>query len=156
MENAFIVRGGKPLKGKTKLTGAKNISLKVMIAALLFEKPTSFINIPKLSDIQELIHLIRATGAHIDYEGDRLIIDPTNMNRHEVDLLHATKIRVSFMLFAPFMHRFGEAVIPNPGGCRIGARPIDRIVELMKAFGVVTRYDSDTGYYTASLNGGGR
>lgn len=152
-ENAFIVKGGVPLRGTVKLVGAKNISLKVLIAALLYQEPIRFKNIPHLKDIIELTHLVRATGAELTLENGDVMIDPRSMNSHEIDLLHGSKIRVSFMLFAPFLKKFGKARIPNPGGCRIGARPIDRMISLMEAFGVVTEYDSETGYYDARLSG---
>lgn len=153
MDDAFIVQGGTPLKGTAELTGAKNVALKVIIAALLLDEPVTFTNVPDLSDIHELSHLIAATGAKISFHNDEIHIDPRGMSSHEVDLLHGSKIRVSFMLFAPFMHTFRKARIPNPGGCRIGARPIDRMIDLMKSFEIVTAYDTHTGYYDAKLNG---
>ena len=152
-EDAFIVKGGSPLKGTVRLAGAKNVSLKVIIAALLYNEPIYFENIPHLKDIRELIHLIESTGAAVSFEKGDLMVDPSSMNSHEVDLLHGSKIRVSFMLFAPFLKKFKKARIPNPGGCRIGARPIDRMIDLMEAFGVITEYDNETGYYDARLNG---
>lgn len=154
MENAFIVQGGKPLNGTIQLEGAKNVALKVTIAALLFDEPVHFKNIPDISDIKELYHLLESVGAHVKENGETVTIDPTGLHSHEVDLLHGSKIRVSFMLFAPFIKRYGKARIPNPGGCRIGARPIDRMIDLMNAFGVKTEYDHSTGYYDATLDGG--
>lgn len=152
-ENAFIVKGGTPLKGTVGLSGAKNIALKVLIGALLFDEPVRFKNIPHLKDVIELTHLLNATGAVTTLEHGDVTIDPQSMNSYEVDLLHGSKIRVSFMLFAPFLKKFGRARIPNPGGCRIGARPIDRMISLMTAFGIVTEYNSETGYYDAKLSG---
>jgi len=84
-------------------------------------------------------------------ESNVLEIDSTNLNTNRVDMLHGSKIRVSFMFFAPLLYKFGECYIPNPGGCRIGARPIDRIIEGMKAIGVKVSYSSNTGYYHAVL-----
>ncbi len=152
-EDTFVVKGGKPLNGTVKLSGAKNVSLKVLIAALLYDAPLKFTNVPQLKDIYELVQLIKATGAQVEYEGNNVNIDPRSMTSHEVDMLHGSKIRVSFMLFAPFLKKFGKARIPNPGGCRIGARPIDRMISLMEAFGVNSVYDSETGYYDATLDG---
>ena len=154
-EDAFIVRGGKPLKGTVRLSGAKNISSKVMIASLMFEGPVHIHNIPHLKDVLELTHLIHDSGAQIELENGKCVIDSSSMTSHEVDLLHGSKIRVSFMLFAPFLKKFGKARIPNPGGCRIGARPIDRMIALIEAFGVTTQYDSSTGYYDATVQGDG-
>ena len=126
-ENAFIVKGGTPLKGEVQLSGAKNVALKVLIAGLLVDNPITFNNIPHLNDIHELLHLMRKLGARAEFVGDHdVLVDGSGLNLHEVDLLHGSKIRASFMLFAPLLYRFGKAIIPNPGGCRLGARPIDR------------------------------
>src|SRR3989338_4280044 len=150
MEDAFIVRGGVPLRGTVKLSGAKNVALKVLIAGLLFDNPITFSHIPHINDIDELLHLISKLGARSEFiNGNTVVIDATHLSENTIDLLHASKIRVSFMLFAPLLHRFGIAVIPNPGGCRIGARPIDRLMDMLKAFDVNVSYDSSTGYYTA-------
>ena len=152
LENAFIIRGGKPLKGHVELSGAKNIALKVLIAALLFEGKVIFHNIPRINDIQELLHLLTLLGAKAEFTGENTVeVDSSTMNSNKVDLLHASKIRVSFMLFAPLLYKFGSAHIPNPGGCRLGARSIDRVVEGLVSLGIEVKYDSDTGYYESVM-----
>lgn len=153
MEDAFIINGGKKLKGEITLSGAKNAALKLIIASLLFDnKKVILENIPQIKDVKELIHLIEQLGAKAKFiEKNTLEIDASNLKVNKVDMLYASKIRVSFMLFAPLLYKFGECFIPNPGGCRIGARPIDRVIEGMKALGVEVTYSSDTGYYHAVL-----
>ncbi len=151
MEDAYHIIGGTPLKGVVKLSGAKNIALKVLIAGLLFETPVVLHNIPRIADIHELIHLLTLLGAKVDFEGNTVTIDPRGVHVNKVDLLHASKIRTSFLLFAPLLSRFGECYIPNPGGCRLGARSIDRIVEGLIALGIEISYDSETGYYHAIM-----
>lgn len=152
MENAFTIRGGKPIKGHVELSGAKNIALKVLIAALLFDGKVVFHNIPRINDIQELLHLLTLLGAKAEFTGENTVeVDSSNMNSNKVDLLHASKIRVSFMLFAPLLYKFGSAHIPNPGGCRLGARSIDRVVDGLVSLGIDVTYDSDTGYYEAQM-----
>lgn len=155
MEDAFIVTGGKPLTGTVRLSGAKNISLKVLIAALLFDEPVSFENIPHIQDVEELIHVLRSIGVDVQWQdgSNAITVDPRGINSYTVDLLHASKMRVTFMLFAPFLIKKGKAQIPNPGGCRLGERPIDRQVDMMKSFGVTSTYDTKTGYYSAELDG---
>lgn len=152
MEDSYIIKGGKKLGGEVKLSGAKNAALKMIIASLLFEEKIRLENVPQINDVIELLHLVRSLGAKAEFvEKNTIEIDPTTLNGSKVDLLHASKIRVSFMLFAPLLHKFGNCLVPNPGGCRIGARPIDRIVNGMKALGVNVNYDSKTGYYDARL-----
>lgn len=153
MEDSFLIKGGKPLKGAITLSGAKNVALKVIIAALLLDQEITLKNIPRINDVHELLHLIRSLGARAEFsEKHTVIMDGRTLKTNRVDLLHASKIRVSFMLFAPLLHKFSECYVPNPGGCRIGARPIDRIVEGMKKLGILLNYDSNTGYYHAKMN----
>ncbi|MFA9288884.1 MAG: UDP-N-acetylglucosamine 1-carboxyvinyltransferase [Weeksellaceae bacterium] len=153
MENAYLIHGGKPLRGTVELSGAKNVALKALIAALLFESEVVLHNIPRIGDIIELMHLLELLGAKATFEGTNTVrIDSSNLKSHEVDLLHGSKIRVSFMLFAPLLYRFNKALIPNPGGCRLGARSIDRVVEGLQALGIEVTYDSETGYYDATMN----
>ncbi len=151
MEDAYIIKGGQPLQGTVQLSGAKNIALKVLIAALLFEGKVELHNIPRIDDIQELIHLLKLLGADVTFEGNTVTIDPSKITENRVDLLHASKIRVSFLLFAPLLYRFQKAQIPNPGGCRLGARSIDRVIEGLKALGISVSYDSSTGYYDSEM-----
>lgn len=152
MEDAFIIKGGNPLKGKVVLSGAKNVALKAIIAALLFDSKVILKNVPRIGDVIELVHLIKKLGAQAEFtEKNTLIIDARELNSNKVDLLHGSKIRVSFMLFAPLLQRFKECYIPNPGGCRIGERPITRITKGMRSLGVKTAYDSKSGYYKATM-----
>ncbi len=153
MEDAYIINGGKKLKGEIKLSGAKNVALKTIIAALLFEGPVILKNIPRINDVLELLHLIEQIGGKVEFDKENtLLIDGKNLNKNRIDLLYASKIRVSFMFFAPLLHKFGKCFIPNPGGCRLGARSIDRIVKAMEDLGVIVNYDSKTGYYSASID----
>jgi len=153
MENALIINGGKKLGGEITLSGAKNAALKLIIASLLFDNQKVILkNIPQINDVKELVRLIEQLGARAKFiEKNTLEIDSSNLRFNKVDMLHASKIRVSFMLFAPLLYKFGECFIPNPGGCRIGARPIDRIIEGMRALGLEVNYSSDTGFYHAVL-----
>ncbi|GIW64839.1 MAG: UDP-N-acetylglucosamine 1-carboxyvinyltransferase [Patescibacteria group bacterium] len=152
MEDSYIIKGGKKIQGDVYLSGAKNVALKMIIASLLFEEKVILDNIPQINDVKELIHLVNQLGAKtIFIEKNKLEVDPRGLKLNKVDFLHASKIRVSFMLFAPLLYKFGSCYIPNPGGCRIGARPIDRIVEGMKSLGVDVVYNSETGYYYAKL-----
>ncbi len=134
MEDAYLVTGGKKLAGEIILSGAKNVALKVIIAALMFEGKVILENIPRINDVDELINLIQALGGKADFVEKNIVeIDGTGIAKNRVDLLHASKIRTSFLFFAPLLNKFKECYIPNPGGCRIGARPIDRIVDEFSA-----------------------
>ncbi|MCA9371339.1 UDP-N-acetylglucosamine 1-carboxyvinyltransferase [Candidatus Woesebacteria bacterium] len=152
MENTFIITGAKPLKGTITLSGAKNNALKVLFAALLFEGTVTVHNVPRIEDIHNLLEILKSLGVKAEFiEKHTVVIDPSGLSTNKVDLLAASKIRASFLLFAPLLYKFGEAYIPNPGGCRLGARPIDRIVDGLKALGIQVSYDSETGYYHAVM-----
>ncbi len=153
MEDAFIINGGNVLKGKVKLSGAKNISCKLIIAALLFDQEVILKNIPHHGDVYKLAELIKTIGGDVEFtEANTLRVDGRNIKENKLDFLHASKIRTSFMMFAPLLYKFKKAYIPNPGGCRLGSRSIDRVVSGMQALGTEVDYNSETGYYYAQMN----
>lgn len=153
MEDAYAIKGGKPLEGVVKLSGAKNVALKVIISSLMFDNEVILQNIPRINDVFELMHLIKLLGGKAEFTDKNIVIvDGRNINTNTVDLLHGSKVRVSFMLFAPLLYKFKTCYIPNPGGCRIGARPIDRIVDGMKKLGINVSYNHETGYYKAEMS----
>lgn len=152
MSDSYLIKGGKPLKGEVILSGAKNVALKTIIGALMFEGNVVLKNIPKINDVLDLIELIKSLGVKADFiKKNTLIINSDSLKSNRVELQYGSKIRVSFMLFAPLLHRFGECFVPNPGGCRIGARPIDRIINGLVTLGIKVDYDSETGYYHAKI-----
>lgn len=152
MSDSYLIRGGKPLFGEVILSGAKNVALKTIIGALMFKGDVIIKNIPRINDVLDLLELIKSLGATAKFiEKNTLVINGDNLKNNRVDLISGSKIRVSFMLFAPLLHRFGECFVPNPGGCRIGARPIDRTVSGLIALGIKVKYDPKTGYYHAKI-----
>lgn len=153
MNNAsFHIIGGKKIKGEIILSGAKNAALKLMIASLLFNEKVVLENVPQIGDVKTLIKLIENLGGKINFiDKNTLEINSNQINTNKIDFFYGSKLRVSFLLFAPLLYRFGECYIPNPGGCRIGARPIDRIIEGMKSLGIKVKYSSETGYYWARM-----
>lgn len=152
MEDSYIIRGGKPLRGEIKLSGAKNSALKVIIASLLFDTPVTIKNVPHIGDINDLLVLINNLGGSAHFTAqNQVVVDGSSINKDTIAFLYASKIRVSFMLFAPLLYRLGKANIPNPGGCRIGSRPIDRHIGCMKALNIDVTYSENDGYYRASL-----
>jgi len=152
MNDSYLIKGGKPLKGEIILSGAKNVALKTIIGALMFKGDVILKNIPRINDVLDLIELIKSLGAKAEFiDKNTLSINADNLKNNQVELQYGSKIRVSFMLFAPLLYRFGECFVPNPGGCRIGARPIDRIINGLVALGIKVDYNSETGYYHAKI-----
>ena len=149
----FIITGGVPLRGEVRIAGAKNAVLKLMAAAALTDEPCTLHNVPRISDVQ----ILRATMVDIGFElgpggEDSLRIQALAADWPFVPLEAAMKMRSSFILLGPLLTRFGRVIISNPGGDRIGRRPVDLHVEAMRALGAEIDYKN--GYYFAEAPGG--
>src|SRR5690349_23807881 len=141
MADILTVNGGSPLVGDLEVRGAKNLVSKAMVAALLAEGPCRLRNVPEISDVKIVSGLLELHGVKID-STDRdgeLLLDPTNVEQaHVADIdAHAGTSRVPVLLCGPLLHRLGEAFIPDLGGCRIGDRPINYHLDVLRQFGAV-------------------
>ncbi len=152
MEN-FIVTGQTPLKGTTIVSGSKNVALKALVAACLTDQEVIIQNIPLIADFFVMVEIMKKLGAHISIHDNTVTIQVKKFAHTEVSLEDAAKTRVSAMLIAPLLARKKEAIIPNPGGCRLGARPIDRIIGGINTMSVDVTYHSEDGYFHAKTNG---
>lgn len=144
----FIVTGGTPLRGSVRIAGAKNAVLKLMAAAALTDEPTVLRNVPKISDVM----IMRETMGDIGFQVRRLNGEALEIVGDAADWLFvpleaAMKMRSSFILLGPLLTRFGQVIISNPGGDRIGRRPVDLHVAAMEALGASIEYKN--GYYFA-------
>jgi UDP-N-acetylglucosamine 1-carboxyvinyltransferase len=145
----FIVTGGRPLYGDVSIAGAKNAVLKLMAAAALTDEPCVLHNVPQISDVAILRDTMRDIGFEVRRsEGDTLEIRAGQGQWLFIPLEAAMKMRASFILLGPLLTRFGRVIISNPGGDRIGRRPVDLHVEAMTAMGAEIEYKN--GYYLAS------
>ncbi len=145
----FIVTGGRPLHGEVSIAGAKNAVLKLMAAAALTEEPCLLHNVPRISDVAILRDTMRDIGFEVRRaDGDMLEIRAGKAEWLFIPLEAAMKMRASFILLGPLLARFGRVIISNPGGDRIGRRPVDLHVEAMTAMGAEVEYKN--GYYLAS------
>lgn len=149
----FIVTGGVPLRGEVRIAGAKNAVLKMMAAAVLSEERSILRNVPQISDVQILRGTMTDIGFHVSpLEGGALEIQAAAADWLFVPLEAAMKMRSSFILLGPLLSRFGRVIISNPGGDRIGRRPVDLHVDAMRAMGAEIEYKN--GYYFAQAPGG--
>lgn len=144
----FIVNGGLPLRGEVRIAGAKNAVLKLMAAASLTDEPCLLHNVPRISDVA----ILRGAMADIGFEvrraePDGLEIRATDAEWLFVPLEAAIQMRASFILLGPLLSRFGRVIISNPGGDRIGRRPVNLHVDAMTAMGAEVEYKN--GYYFA-------
>jgi UDP-N-acetylglucosamine 1-carboxyvinyltransferase len=136
----ITVRGGKPLKGRVDLKGAKNLVTKAMVAALLGDGPSVLKDVPFISDVEIVSRLLQLHGVKITHSEDGVMhLDPTNVkSARMIDIdAHAGSSRIPILFCGPLLHQLGEAFIPGLGGCHIGDRPIDFHFEVLRNFGAV-------------------
>ncbi|OGH42365.1 MAG: UDP-N-acetylglucosamine 1-carboxyvinyltransferase [Candidatus Levybacteria bacterium RIFCSPLOWO2_02_FULL_36_8b] len=148
----FIVVGGKKLKGKVSVSGAKNVALKAIVAACLTSDEVIIENVPLISDFFVMTDIVKELGGDVKIEDHKVYIRVKEIKNTKISLEKAAEIRTSSMFLAPLLARKGVAVIPNPGGCRIGARPIDRVIDGFKKMGVNIVYKSRDGYFHANTS----
>lgn len=153
MIEKFIVTGGNVLKGTVTVSGAKNAALKALVAACLTEDEVTIHNVPLISDFFEMIEVIKGLGGNVTLEDHTVRIHMKQFSSSTISLKETAKSRTSAMLMAPLLARTKEAIIPNPGGCRLGARPIDRHIEGLKQMLATIEYDSKDGYFHAKTQG---
>ena len=153
MTEKFIVTGGNPLQGTVAVSGAKNAALKALVAACLTEEEVTIHNVSLISDFFEMIAVIESLGGSVSLKGHTVRIQMKQFSSSTISLEKTAKSRTSAMLIAPLLARTKEAIIPNPGGCRLGARPIDRHIQGLKHMQATIMYDSKDGYFHATTQG---
>jgi len=135
--DSILVTGGGELRGEIPIAGAKNACLTLMPATLLSEEPLTLTNAPRLSDIKTMSALLESLGAEVTSMQDGKVL---TMSSHNLDNLTADydivrKMRASILVLGPMLARAGQAVVSLPGGCAIGARPVDLHLKAMEALG---------------------
>jgi UDP-N-acetylglucosamine 1-carboxyvinyltransferase len=121
----IIVEGGRPLKGEVNISGAKNAALPILVSSLLTDGLCTFSNVPNLKDIESIKLLLSHLGAKIETDGDVVKIDAGNILNHEAPYDLVRKMRASILVLGPLVARLKKARVSLPGGCAIGARPIN-------------------------------
>jgi len=132
-----VIRGGKRLSGSVKVSGAKNAAVAVIPAALLTEETCVIENLPYINDVIVLSEILKLMGAHVVFEPDkkRMIVNAADIKSYRADFDMVRRMRASYYLLGVLLGRFGRAEIAFPGGCEIGARPIDQHVKGFEALG---------------------
>ena len=147
--DSIVVKGGTPLNGQIQIAGAKNAALTLMPATLLSEEPLTLINAPRLSDIRTMTELLRSLGAEVTslQDGKVLAMSSHDMTNHTAHYDIVRKMRASILVLGPMLARDGYAVVSLPGGCAIGARPVDLHLKALEAMGA--ELDLKDGYVHA-------
>lgn len=149
----FIISGGNKLKGSVKICGSKNVALKMIVAACLTNETVIVHNVPLIADFYVMIDILKVLGANVELNDHTVTIQMKEFTRHSIPLDKAALVRTSAMFIAPLLSRVKEAIIPNPGGCRLGARPIDWMIDGIKSMNTDITYHSEDGYFHAKTTG---
>jgi len=140
----YIIKGGNKLEGEIMASGSKNASLPIIAACILGGKTTTLYNVPNINDTKITLEILEILGCKVVRKNGKIIIDSSNMKKTEIpnELMH--KLRSSIILAGALIGRFKKAVFSYPGGCDIGARPIDLHIKTLQKLGI--NIDEDAGY----------
>lgn len=146
----FKITGGKPLFGSVRVGGAKNASYKLMIGALLANTPSRLLNFSHISDVELVANIINSLGAAAQLVGERAyMIDPRNLKNFQIETKYGEMSRASTLFIPALLIKFGKAIVPFPGGDKIGARPLDRHFDGLVALGAQVKNENGNIVVTA-------
>ncbi|QDP00315.1 UDP-N-acetylglucosamine 1-carboxyvinyltransferase [Thalassotalea sp. PS06] len=149
---AFRIHSGNELHGDVTISGAKNAALPILFATILAESPLQVSNVPRLNDINTTLKLLAELGAKVDWSSHNSVaIDASNINNCLAPYELVKTMRASILVLGPLLARFGHAEVSLPGGCAIGARPVDLHIQGLKAMGAEITVEN--GYIIARKEG---
>lgn len=146
----IIITGGAHLKGEVGISGAKNAALPMMAASILTGGPFTFTNVPALKDVESITRLLATMGASVSMENHTASIDTSDLNLYEAPYDLVRKMRASILVLGPLLARMKRARVSLPGGCAIGARPIDLHLNGLSILGADIKLEH--GYVEASAD----
>ena len=146
----FIIEGGGKLYGRTEIQAAKNSVLPLLAASVLTDEQVTIRDVPAISDVENMLHILTELGCKISRTADSVIIDSVNAVSHEIPARLTKELRSSVFMLGSVLTRFRRAKISYPGGCDIGLRPIDLHLAGLKRLGV--KIEEDKGYITCSCD----
>jgi UDP-N-acetylglucosamine 1-carboxyvinyltransferase len=151
-DRSFLrIRGGYPLSGELRVSGAKNSALVLMAACLLSRDSIRLRNVPALTDINGMADMLESLGGRVERHGDALELDGSGINCSAAPYELVNSLRASFFCIGPLLARMGMARVPLPGGCKIGSRPVEEHVKGLKALGAQVTIEH--GVVTAAVPG---
>ncbi|NES80543.1 MAG: UDP-N-acetylglucosamine 1-carboxyvinyltransferase, partial [Moorea sp. SIO2B7] len=140
-QSVLQIWGRNPLQGEVKISGAKNSALAIMAGALLCSQDCRISNIPSLVDVTRMSQILASLGVKLQINGDILDIDARDIGQSKAPYDLVSQLRASFFVIGPLLARLGIARVPLPGGCAIGARPVDLHVQGLQAMGANVRIE---------------
>ncbi|WP_166839293.1 UDP-N-acetylglucosamine 1-carboxyvinyltransferase [Rheinheimera pleomorphica] len=146
----FLVTGGQALHGDVVISGAKNAALPILFASLLSEKPTTISNVPRLKDIETTVKLLQLFGAEVSFADNLVQVDAGKVHNQFAPYELVKTMRASILALGPLLSRFGQAEVSLPGGCAIGARPVNLHIDGLRKMGADIVVEN--GYIKASAS----
>jgi UDP-N-acetylglucosamine 1-carboxyvinyltransferase len=143
-QSALQVWGRASLHGEVRISGAKNSALVIMAGALLCQQDCYLRNIPALMDVERMGEILASLGVKLERQGDGLLINASHIAQSKAPYELVSQLRASFFIIGPLLARLGVARVPLPGGCAIGARPVDLHVRGLQAMGADVQIDHGT------------
>jgi UDP-N-acetylglucosamine 1-carboxyvinyltransferase len=131
----LLIEGGTVLRGEIAISGAKNAALPILCAALLTAEPLELSNVPELNDIATMLRLLEDMGVKVERNGARVTLDASALTNPVASYERVKTMRASILVLGPLVARCGEARVSLPGGCAIGARPVDQHIKGLQAMG---------------------
>ncbi len=131
----LVIEGGVALHGEARISGAKNAALPILCAALLTREPLTLTNVPRLKDVGTMLALLKQMGVRVREEADALTLDAREIDNAVAPYELVKTMRASILVLGPLAARTGEAQVSLPGGCAIGARPVDQHIKGLQAMG---------------------
>ena len=149
----FLIEGPCRIKGKVKISGAKNSALVLLAATLLFEKPVTLKNLPRVRDINTMFNLLKSLGSKITLSKDRRTVRIQNKKKMKTLASYSLvkTMRASILVLGPLISKFHKSTTSYPGGCNIGSRPVNYHLSALKKLGM--KYQIKKGYIHANSNG---
>ncbi len=147
----LVIEGGLPLRGRVRVSGSKNAALPILMASILMDSPVTYRNVPNLRDIHTTLKLLNILGLETSFEDGVVVTKPAENLSPEAPYDLVKTMRASVLCLGPLLARLGEGRVALPGGCAIGARPVNLHLTALEHMGA--RFDLDSGYIAGITNG---
>ncbi len=151
-DRSYEIEGGKPLRGRVRVSGAKNAATKQIVASLLTDEPVILHNVPRIGDTAVTLDVCRSVGLDAHWDDSRpgtLVLQTPAVTTPEVPLSFSGLNRIPILLLGPLLHRYGKAVVPMLGGDAIGRRPVDFHVHALEELGATISFENGRYYASA-------
>ena len=142
--SVYIIKGDAKINGEVSISGSKNSALPIIAACILNAGTTTLYNVPNIKDTNGMFNILKDLGCIINKKGKKIVIDSSKINKFQIDEKLMSKMRSSVIIAGALLGRFRKTVFSYPGGCEIGARPIDLHINGFKKLGI--NIDESTGY----------